>query len=227
MKSEFATRTSQRYWGLKPFLLTILLAQSAVFAGDQKWKTDVLDQRKITVKSAISERSVGSQKFPLIEYVVSTSEKGDLATAILAIKDVTQHSSFLDLKKAVSVKRINENIQIVYYVFNAPWPFSPTDCVTQMTEEFNETKTAYTFQLIANPKLYPNQDYKRFEYYTMKYSFKNGENGKIEIQIEAQMSPPVKVPLWLIRQGFPNIAADIMRKLVKRIGEIKKSKEAQ
>ena len=208
----------------KFILIAVLIAQSAIFAGEKKWKTEVLDKGKITIKSAISERTVGDQSFPLVEYVVSTTEKGDLATAVKILKDVTQHPYFLDLKKSVAVKKNSESSQVVYYVFNAPWPFSPTDCVTQMTEESNDDKTFYSFQLIANPKLYPNQDYKRFDFYDVKYSLKSTENGKIEIQIDAKFSIPAKVPLFLIRQGFPDIAADIMRKLVKRINQSEKGK---
>ncbi|KAB1157793.1 SRPBCC family protein [Flavobacterium luteum] len=187
------------------------------FAQTTEWKTESVDKGKITVKSKISKRTNDETTLPLIEYIVTTTESVSFQKCILTMKDVSKHNQFLDLKSSFIVNKNNDKEYVVYYCFNAPWPFSPTDCVAKMTFDDYKVSKIAVFTLKEAPLLYKATDYKRFNFYNVVYTFKDLGNGKVEITLTAKMSPPVSVPLWLIRNGFPEIGSDIVRKFVKLV----------
>lgn len=198
-------------------IITNLFVKTNMFAQSKEWKTQIVDDGKISVKSHISKKTDGDKTLPLIEYIVSTSEKVSYQKCILAINDVSKHSQFLELKTSFLIKKNNENESILYYCFYAPWPFLPTDCVAKMIFVENKVNKIAVYTLTSAPTLYKPTDFLRFNYYNTIYTLKDLGNGKVEITLNAKMSPPVNVPLWLIRSGFPDIGADIMRKFVKLV----------
>lgn len=195
-------------------ILMFAIVTTNAYAQTTEWETETVDKGKISVKSHVSERTEGDKTLPLIEYIVTTTDIVSYQKCIVAMQEVSKHNQFLDLKNSFIVNKNNDKESILYYCFSAPWPFSPTDCVAKMN--FNEDKSNKTavFSLTAAPTLYKSTDYNRFNYYNVVYTFKDLGNGKVDIMLHAKMSPPVSVPLWLIRKGFPEIGADIIRKFV-------------
>lgn len=196
-------------------ILIIIIGNNLTIAQTKIWKTESVDGGKIVVKSCVSERKDGTTTLPLIEYVVTTSANVNYQKCLAMLKDINKHKSFLDLKSAFQVKEINETESIIYYCFNAPWPFSPTDCVNKMTFTEDKIKKTASFNLQCSPNSYKQTDYKRFNVYTVSYNFKDLGNGKVEIIVTARMSPPISVPLMMIRAGFPGIASDIVKDIIK------------
>jgi hypothetical protein len=202
------------------FFLGIVLLTITVRAQTNNWKTDKSDDRKITVKSFVSERKdEHGENVPLIEYVASTTDFMNLQNCIKIMKDVSRHKEFLDTKINETVKLYSDNEWLNYYVFNAPWPFSPSDCVVKVSYyEDLKTKTVM-YTLTATPTLVKSTEMKRFTYYNFTYAFKDIGSGKVEATVTAKMSPPVSVPLWMLRASFPGSAAEPLQKLVKLIKE--------
>lgn len=196
-------------------ILIIIIANNLAIAQTKIWKTESIDEGKIVIKSCVSERKDGTTTLPLIEYVATTSANVNYQKCLAILKDINKHKSFLDLKSAFQVKEINETESIIYYCFNTPWPFTPTDCVNKMTFNEDKIKKTANFNLQCSPNSYKQTDYKRFSIYSVIYTFKDLGNGKVEITINACMSPPVSVPLMMIRVGFPGIASDIVKKIIK------------
>jgi len=202
------------------FFLGIVLLTFTVRAQTNNWKTDKSDDGKITVKSTVSERKdVTGEQVPLIEYIATTIDFMNMQNCINIMKDVSRHKEFLDTKKNETVKVYSGNEWLNYYVFNAPWPFSPSDCVVRVSfSEDLKAKTA-VFSLTAAPALMKSTAMKRFSYYNFTYTFKDVGNGNIEATVTAKMSPPISVPLWMLRASFPGSAAEPLQKLIKIIKE--------
>ncbi len=206
---------------LKKMLFSgILLLTINVWAQTNTWKTEKTDHGKIIVKSNVSERvDENGNNVPLIEYIAAATDYMNMHNCINIMKDVSRHKEFLDLKTNEKGKTLSENEWLNYYVFNAPWPFTPSDCVVKVT--FSEDLKAQTavFTLTAAPTLMKSTSMKRFAYYNFTYAFMDIGNGKVEAIVTAKMTPPVNVPLWMLRSSFPRSASDPLQKLVKIIKE--------
>jgi hypothetical protein len=195
-------------------IIAFVIVKTNTYAQTTEWDTETVDKGTISVKSHVSERKEGDKTLPLIEYIVTKTDIVSYQKCILAMKEVSKHNQFLDLKSSFIANKNNEKECILYYCFSAPWPFSPTDCVAKMIFDEDKANKTAVFTLTAAPTSYKATDYSRFNYYNVVYTFKDLGNGKVDIMLHAKMSPPVSVPLWLIRKGFPEIGADIIRKFV-------------
>jgi hypothetical protein len=186
------------------------------------WKTDKNADGKIIVKSFVSERrDQKGETVPLIEYIASTTGTMTLPNCIKIMKDVSVHKAFLNTKSNEKVKAISDNEWYNYYVFSAPWPFSPSDCIVKVDfEEDLKAKTAL-FTFTATPTVLKLTSMNRFTFYNFTYAFKDIGKGNVEIIVSAKMTPPVSVPLWMLRASFPGSATDPLEKLVTLIKDKK------
>jgi hypothetical protein len=133
---------------------------------------------------------------------------------IAVLKDVSKHKDFQDDKESRIVQTLSENEWIVYYYTEVPWPFSDSDCVAKMTFSEDTTEKTAMFTFAAAPDMFEKQKVKRMTYYDMTYAFKEVGSGNVEITVTAQMSPVESVPRWMIKAAFPDVAVDVVRKLV-------------
>ena len=152
---------------------------------------------------------------PLIEYAATAILNADMQKCITVIKNIPRHKSFLrDVKECTLIKSISTSESVVYYSFNAPWPFSNYDCVSIMSfTEDTKTKTAI-FTQTAEPTLFKKTADDRLIETDITYQFKDVGAGKIEINITGKMSHLIKIPLWMLRGTMPNHPADVIHKIV-------------
>ena len=199
---------------------SILLLTIDMQAQTDGWKTEKANDGKITVTSRVSEwtNNLGNS-VPLVEYVATSTDFMNLQNCIAVMKDVSKHKEFLDLKKYERIRTLSENEWLNYYVFSAPWPFSPTDCVVKVS--FYEDKKAKTavFNFTAAPDMMKRTTMKRFEVYSFTYAFRDLGANKVEVTVSARMALTVKVPQWMLRASLPGSAADPLQKLIKTISD--------
>jgi hypothetical protein len=203
---------------LKMFFPCILLLAANAAAQTNTWKIEKTDDEKIIVKSHVSERvDDAGNTLPLIEYVATTTDDLTMQRCIAIMKDASKHKYFLDVKVSEKVKALSKNEWVNYYVFNAPWPFSPTECVAKVVYIEDAKNKTVAFVQTAAPTLMKPTDLKRFTYYNFTYAFKDIGNGKVEVSVTVKMALPSKVPLWILRSSLPESAADPLRKLIQTI----------
>lgn len=187
-----------------------------LFSHSKEWKTKNIDGGKIMVKYCISERiDEKGKKVPLIEDIVKSTDSLNILDCIALMKDVSRHKEFTGDYISEKVGIISDNEYIVYYFSKNPWPIANSDCVANM--KFSEDKVEKTavFRFTAAPSEYKTGNVKRMTYYDITYSFKDLGNGTVEITETGKTTPPVDVPLWIIKSAFPGAPASSMRKLVK------------
>jgi hypothetical protein len=201
-------------------LAVFVLTYTGIFAQTKNWITQKSKDGSVTVKSCISDnKNEKGDKFSLIEYTTSATLNVDFKKCIVLMKNVSKHKAFLhDTKESKMIKTISENLSVVYYSFNAPWPFADYDCVTKMSiVEGNNTSV---FTIVADPTLYKKTDFDRLTNYEMSYQFKDLSNGKVEITIIGKMSPLIKIPLWMLRNTMPDRPAETLQKIAILANEI-------
>jgi START domain. len=200
----------------------MLLLTSGVYAQRDGWKTEKTNDGKIVVRSKVSEWSGGGgNTLPLIEYVATTTDYMNLQNCMEVMKDVSKHSEFLDIRTNERIKTISETEWLNYYVFNAPWPFSPSDCVVRV--RFSEDRNAKTvvFTFAAAPDMMKKTDMKRFNLYNFTYAFRDLGNNKVEVTVSSKMALTGYVPQWMLRASFPGSAANPLQKLINLIKKYK------
>lgn len=182
------------------------------------WKTEKMDDGKVTVTSKVSEwTNKNSDTYPLIEYTVVSTDILNYKSCISVMRDVAKHDKFLDVKTCEKTKTFSDNEWLNYYVFKAPWPFPLTDCVVKVnfTEDTKMRKAVFT--MIAAPNMMKTTGLKRFELYNFTYTFKELAANKIEVTVTSKMALTTKVPLFMLRASFPGSAAEPLQKLIKLI----------
>lgn len=179
------------------------------------WNTKTLDDGKMTVSYRISERiDEAGNKVPLIEDSSVTTESLEFNKVISLLKDISRHKEFTDDHISEKAKTISDSEWVVYYYSKNPWPISNSDCVARMTFSENRPGKTATFNLIAAPAEYKKGDVGRMSHYHVLYTLRELEDGKVQITMKGKASPPVKVPLWMIKSAFPGVPAKALRKLV-------------
>ena len=96
-----------------------------------------------------------------------------------------------------------------------PWPLHDSDCVAVLSFSEDAARGTAVFTLTAAPERMETRNVKRMSVFNIVYSFQDLGNGTVEITVTGRTSPPVDVPLWLIKSAFPEVSAEGLRKLVK------------
>lgn len=196
-------------------ILCLICVNAALTAHAKDWKSASLDDGKIAVQYNISKRTdKNGKKVPLIEYRATTTENLSLGTCLTLMKDVAQHMQFTGDDFSETILTPSANVWVIYYFKKGGGPLSDSDSVVKMTlTEDAEAKTA-VFTQTAAPALLEDKNVKRMTYYDVTYTFKAIGNAQVEITMTAHMSPPMKVPLWMINMAFPDAAGKTLRKFV-------------
>jgi hypothetical protein len=203
-------------------MLLMIFFNLTGFAQTQEWKTETADNGKITVKYNVSERTdEKGESSLLIEYTATTSDSLSMQNCISLMNNVSRHREFTDDKISEKVKTISGNEWVVYYYSKNPWPVEDYDCVAKMTFTENPADKTAVFTLTAVPSIYEKKDVKRMTNYDLSYSFKDLQDGKVEIVLNARMVPAVKFPRWMVKAAFPGVAVDWIQKFVKLAKQIK------
>ncbi len=203
-------------------ILFSVLINTSLFAQTKEWKIEKTDDGSVEVKSCISEHKTSTgNTLPLIEYTATTIVRTDIQKCISLMKDIPKHKAFLrDAKESKMVTSLAVNQWIVYYNFNAPWPFSDYDCVTKMELMENDKNSTAIFTLVAAPSLYKKTDEDRLTDYKISYQFKKLADGKVAITIIGRMSPLIKIPLWMLRGTMPDHPAEVLHKIVTLVSKM-------
>ncbi len=197
-------------------ILGLIFLNTDIFARTKGWKTEKSKDGKITAKYKISKRTdKNGDKLPLIEYTSTTIDGISMQNCISLIKDVSKHKEFEGDDVSKKIKTISENEWIIYYYTKGPGPFPDSDCVLKMTFSEGTTGKIAVFNVTAAPSMFEKTKARRFTYYNYMYTFKDLENGKVEVTLTVKMSPPFKVPLWMVRAAFPDGAFKTLRNIVK------------
>ena len=211
-KKEINVMNNRVQLGL--ILLSLLFLYTDVYA-QPEWEIEKTKDGEVTVRSRISERTNESgEAVQLIEYVATTTVSVDIQQCIAVLKDVSKHKEIEDYEVSEKVETISDNEWIVYYYTNSPWPMPDNDCVAKMTLSEDKTEGMTTFTVIAAPTMFEQKDVNRMTYYNVSYAFKDLGDGRVELTLDAKMSPTIQAPAWMVRSFFPNGPADILQKIL-------------
>jgi len=191
-----------------------------VSSQDKDCKVKNLDNGNIIVKYCISKLydELGN-KFIQIEDSTITVDYIDFKKCITLMKNVQKHKLFTGDAKSEIVRVISDNEWIIYYYTDNPWPVRNSDCVLRMKFIENMEEKTVTFKLVAAPSEYEKGNVNRMTHFNIIYAFKDLGNGKVKITMTGKSSPPVKVPMWLIKSAFPSAPANAIRKFIKLVKE--------
>jgi hypothetical protein len=193
-----------------------LLAAAALGAESGEWKDARLDGGAISVRYRISERvDESGAEVPLIEDISTTIADVSLHSCVALMKDPSRHREFMGDYSSETITAISDHEWLVYYYTRNPWPVPDSDCVAVLSFTEDAERGSAVFTLSAAPDLIERGTVKRLSFWNIAYSFKDLGTGRVEIVVTGRSSPPVAVPLWLIKSAFPGAPADCIRKFVK------------
>jgi hypothetical protein len=193
----------------------MLLLGSGLSARGEGWKAASLDGGKISVEYRISERvDERGARVPLIEDRSTTTEVVSMASCLSLFGDVARHKDFMGDYSSERLRRISGNEWLVYYFSKNPWPLADSDCVAVMAFDEDASERTATFSLTAAPSMLEARGVKRMSYFNIVYSFKDLGDGRVAMTVTGKTSPPVEVPLWMIRSAFPGAPAKAVRKFM-------------
>jgi hypothetical protein len=188
---------------------------------ETEWKSKIIDKGTTTVKYCISKRiDEKGKNAPLIQDITKSIISGiSLEKCIALMKDIPKHKYFTGDYISKLVKTISENEWIIYYYTKNPLFIGNSDCVCKMLFEEDKDQKIVKFTLEATPSAYKHENVKRMDYYNVAYMFKEIENGKIEITLTGKSTPPVKVPIFVIKSAFPGVPLNAVKKIIALLKE--------
>jgi hypothetical protein len=195
--------------------IVLTFISSNIFAQTSEWTTEKTEDGEITVTSKISKRIDDIDgEVQLIEYVATTIANVSLQSCISIMKDISKHKEILNEEVSEMIQTISDNEWLVYYYFDAPWPIPNSDCVTKMSFSEDLINKIATFTIIAEPSSYGLTNVKRLTYYNIFYTFKDLENGSVEITSTAKLTPVFQAPEWIVKNFFPDGPARYIQRLL-------------
>jgi hypothetical protein len=201
---------------------TMLCLGSNITAQEKEWKTVTTDGGKITVKYCISQQTdERGKKITTIEDHTRIVDSLGMNNCISLMKNISRHKEFTGDCISEMVKAVSDSECLIYYYSDNPWPIANSDCVALMTFAENKAENTAVFTLTAEPSGYKKVSVNRMIRYNVTYSFKDLGNGQVEITVTGKTSPPVKVPLFIIKLAFPEAPASALRKFVKLLKQEK------
>jgi hypothetical protein len=202
----------KRYYTLMVGLLIFIKGT----AQDGSWKTDILKDGKVTVKSKIVTQQVNNKEKNVFYYTVETIADIDIEKAEVFMRNSANYKKFLEsVETSNEVKQISANSWITYIYFDNSFPVSDIDCV--QTFEYIKTNGGFNISGKATPAEYEMKKVSRVYLYDVIYKFENIADKKIKITIEAVFSPAGSIPKVLMNTWLPKGPAGIITRLVDAI----------
>lgn len=196
-------------------ILVVFLSTNAV-AQTNTWKTTYRDQGRIKVQYFVSERTnEEGNKVPWIKYTAVAIAKINVNKSIVLFSDPTEYGKLIGLETCEKIKSISDNEWVNYSTASPGWPIADFDWVARMTFSKNANTRTVKFTSTAEPDFIERTKFKRITFDNESYTFKDLGNGEIEITINLEETPAVKVPGWLLKMAVPGNAADLLRKIIK------------
>lgn len=196
-------------------LLTTLLLNTAGFAQSAAWITEKSKDGTVTVQSCVSKRTDAQGHSRIwMEYVATTMANVRVSACVAVLKDIARHKDFLDAKASRQLSGSATDSWLVYYYFDLPWPLPDSDCVASMHFSEDEVAKTVTFTLTAAPTLFEKKAVDRITQYNLTYQFKDLGSNLTALTITSPVVPTAQVPVWIMRNYFPEGPADMLHKLV-------------
>jgi len=197
-------------------LLTTLLLNTAGFTQSAAWITEKSKDGTVTVQSCVSKRKdAQGHSHTWMEYVATTTANVRVSACVTVLKDIARHKDFLDAKSSRQLSILATDSWLVYYYFHLPWPMPDSDCVARMQISEDEVTKTVTFTLTAAPALFEKKAVDRITQYNLTYQFKDLGNNQAALTITSSVLPTAQVPVWVMRNFFPEGPAEVLHKLVR------------
>jgi len=179
------------------------------------WTMETREEGQISISYNIyKEEGNRGEEITVVEYITKATVDTSLENCIELLKDVSRHSEFTDNTSSEMIRSISGNKWIIRYFSSAPWPLKDFDCVATMTlSEYSMDKKA-AFEIVATPSEYMAMDMSRTELFEKTYAFEELGPESIQVTIYSKMSPPIKVPSFMIEMGVVDSAAGVIKKLI-------------
>jgi hypothetical protein len=201
-------------------LTSLFFINTNLFSQTVEWKTEKTKDGKITVKNRISKRTgANGKEEQLVEYVATTTTSASMKNLISIVKDVSKHKEFMSQETSIKVKALSDYECIVYYFYQGFWPYPSSDIVAKMIYKEDVAKRIASFTLTSAPSMLEDKGVKRLDFYNLTYTFKDIENGNVEITITTKFTPAVQLPSFIMSSWFPDGPAGYL------VGIIKLAKE--
>lgn len=187
-------------------------------AQDGSWKTDILKDGKVTVKSKIVTQQVNNKEKNVFYYTVETIADINIEKAEVFMRNSANYKKFLEsVETSNEVKKISANSWITYIYFDNSFPVSDIDCVQKF--EYIKTNSGFNISGKATPAEYEMKKVSRVYLYDVIYKFEKIADKKIKVTIEAAFSPASSIPKFLMNTWLPKGPAGIITQLVDAISK--------
>jgi hypothetical protein len=205
---------------MKKYIVLIigLLTFFKGIAQEANWKTDILKDGKITVKSKIVTQKVNNEEKNVIYYMVETIADFNLAKAEAFMRNSANYKLFLEsVQTSNEVKKITPNSWITYLYFDNSFPISDIDCV----QKFELVKTTNGFSVTgkATPNEYEMKDVSRIYLYDVVYKFERVTDKKTKLIITAAFCSGASIPQFLLKRWLPKGPSELATRLVNEVSK--------
>ncbi|OJW80691.1 MAG: hypothetical protein BGO59_35090 [Spirosoma sp. 48-14] len=193
----------------------MLLLTTTGFTQSTTWVTEKSKDGTVTVQSCVSKRTdAQGHSHTWMEYVATITANVRVSACVAVLKDIARHKNFLDAKASRQLSVLTTDSWLVYYYFHLPWPMPDSDCVAKMQMVEDELTKTVTFTLSAAPTLFEKKAIDRITQYNLTYQFKDLGIGLTALTITSSVVPTAQVPIWIMRNYFPEGPADVLHKLL-------------
>ncbi|MEN9355620.1 MAG: hypothetical protein RL318_2945 [Fibrobacterota bacterium] len=183
------------------------------------WETKTSKDGSTTVQSKVSSlKTADGEEVPLIEYKAITTAKASFTKCVAVLLDVSNHKLIHDDESSRIVETVSDHEWIVHYGMKVPWPLPQSDCVTSMTYAQDRSGLLATFSFHATPTRWKTTGAKRMNQYDVTYTLRDLGAGRVEVSSTGRVSPPFKVPQWMLKAALPGSVSDPLKNIVKLAG---------
>jgi hypothetical protein len=136
------------------------------------------------------------------------------------IKDSDTYTEWVyKCSEASEVEKVSEWVDISYYKFDFPWPFSDRDAYMKSTLSMDEQeKTATIDTRIASGFPPPDKDVVRMTKHFNQWKFKQVSAKKVSLTYIAKSDPAGNIPDWIVNLAVdrgPTETLGNLRKIIK------------
>lgn len=199
-------------------LISSLFSLHTLRGQTDDWTKEMSKDGNIEVWHHITKRvNENGKEVMLIQYQATTTADVSLESCVRVLRNVSLHKEILeDTEVSDEIETYSANDCLIYYLFDARWPMPNSDCVVDMKYIVDSSNNSIRFEGTASPQKREKTEVKRLNHFTMIYTFKQLEDGQVEIRVYSELTPVISAPKWMANFWFPEGPAGI----VKRIGHL-------